>query len=111
EEAEEAEQEEADTSIPAPKQRGRSKKPQSATDEAEPLTTDLSIETPQPAKKKRGRPSKKDKAAEATPQKDTPTRATRSSAPKTRSEAFQALASESPAASKPKAKGKGKGKK
>jgi exosome complex protein LRP1 len=106
EEAEEAEQEEADTSIPAPKQRGRSKKPQSATDEAEPLTTDLSIETPQPAKKKRGRPSKKDKAAEATP-----TRATRSSAPKTRSEAFQALASESPAASKPKAKGKGKGKK
>lgn len=110
-EEEEAEQEEADTSIPAPKQRGGSKKPQSATDEAEPLTTDLSIETPQPAKKKRGRPSKKDKAAEATPQKDTPTRATRSSAPKTRSEAFQALASESPAASKPKAKGKGKGKK
>ncbi|KAF3032458.1 hypothetical protein E8E12_002121 [Didymella heteroderae] len=73
---------------------------------------DLDAETPQPAKKKRGRPSKKDKVApEATPHKDTPTRATRSSAPKTTNEAFQALASASPAASKSKAKGKGRGKK
>ena len=75
-----------------------------------------SVDTATPAKKKRGRPSKKDKAAAeaATPQKtDTPTRATRSSAPKTRSEAFQALASGLPASEPPsasKAKGKGKGK-
>lgn len=73
---------------------------------------DLDVETPQPAKKKRGRPSKKDKAAtEATPSKDTPTRATRSSAPKTRSEAFQELASGSPAGAIKRGKGKGKGKK
>lgn len=64
-----------------------------------------------PAKKKRGRPSKKDKAGAetATPQKDTPSRATRSTAPKSRSEAFQALAAGSPA-TKTKGKGKGKGK-
>ena len=71
----------------------------------------VDLDAPAPAKKKRGRPSKKDKAAAgATPQKDTPTRATRSTAPKTRSEAFQALASGSPAAVKGKGKGKGRGK-
>lgn len=71
----------------------------------------MDLDAPAPAKKKRGRPSKKDKAAAgATPQKDTPTRATRSTAPKTRSEAFQALASGSPAAVKGKGKGKGRGK-
>jgi exosome complex protein LRP1 len=77
----------------------------------------MDLDAPAPAKKKRGRPSKKDKAAAATaaaagatPQKDTPTRATRSSAPKTRSEAFQALAEGSPAAAKGKGKEKGKGK-
>ncbi|KAF3034354.1 hypothetical protein E8E11_003111 [Didymella keratinophila] len=113
EEAEEEEEDEAaDTPAPAPKKRARkTKKTQAETEEAE------DAETPQPAKKKRGRPSKKDKAAaEATPQKDTSTvghgtRATRSSAPKTRSEAFQALSSASPAASKTKGKGNGKGKK
>ena len=118
-------EEEADTPAPA-KKRGRKGKKAEAEDEVEEAqeepeaeaeaedaeTMDLDVETPQPAKKKRGRPSKKDKAAaEATPQKDTPTRATRSSAPKTRSEAFQELASGSPAASKSKGKGKGKGKK
>lgn len=80
----------------------------------------MDIDSPTPAKKKRGRPSKKDKTATAsaeivTPQKtestSTPVRATRSSAPKTRSEAFQALASGSPAsATKTKGKGKGRGK-
>ena len=90
----------------------------SASDEGlVPASADTtSVDTATPAKKKRGRPSKKDKAAAeaATPQKtDTPTRATRSSAPKTRSEAFQALASGSPASEPPsasKAKGKGKSK-
>lgn len=65
-------------------------------------------------RKKRGRPSKKDRAATtaaAAEANDTPTRATRSSAaPKTRSEAFDALASGSPAKAQGKAKGKAKGK-
>jgi exosome complex protein LRP1 len=71
----------------------------------------MDLDAPAPAKK-RGRPAKKEKAAaaEATPLKDTPTRATRSSAPKTRSEAFQSLAAGSPAAAKGKGKGKGRGK-
>ncbi|KAJ4340245.1 hypothetical protein N0V95_007539 [Ascochyta clinopodiicola] len=67
-----------------------------------PTTT---TDSPTPAKKKRGRPSKKDRASASTstPQKSeevptsTPARATRSSAPKTRSEAFAALAADSPA--------------
>lgn len=74
--------------------------------------------TPTPAKKKRGRPSKKDKAtataaddAEAsTPQKPdiaTPTRATRSSAPKTRGEAPEASKGTGGSG---KGKGRGKGK-
>lgn len=66
--------------------------------------------TPQP-KKKRGRPSKKDRAVAeaATAQNDTPTRATRSSAPKTRTEAFQELAG-SPASTSKTKKSKGRGK-
>lgn len=85
-----------------------------AGEDAEAMDVDLDASTPQPAKRKRGRPSKKDKAAaeaEATPQKDIPTRATRSSAPKTRSEAFEALASGGPASGTKKGKSKGKGKK
>lgn len=123
---EEKEEEAVDTPAAAPKKRGRKgKKTEVEVEEAQEQpeaegTADaaeeaeaMELDTPAPAKKKRGRPSKKDKAAaEATPQKDTPTRATRSSAPKTRSEAFQALASGSPAsATKTKAMGKGRGKK
>jgi exosome complex protein LRP1 len=123
-----------DTPATAPKKRGRKAKQTSdvaeeqedtgasqldATADAGAAEEDeaMDVDSPAPAKKKRGRPSKKDKAAAtaetATPQKtETPTRATRSSAPKTRSEAFQALAAASPAsASKPKSKGKGKSKK
>ncbi|KAJ4983436.1 Sas10/Utp3/C1D family protein [Stagonosporopsis vannaccii] len=72
------------------------------------MDMDINSPAPAPAQKKRGRPSKKAKlAADATtPQHDTPPRATRSSAPKTRSEAFHALASGSPAAGAAKGKGK-----
>ncbi|KAH6619903.1 hypothetical protein C7974DRAFT_398437 [Boeremia exigua] len=67
-------------------------------------------EVASPAPSKRGRPSKKDRLAAATAQNDTPPRATRSTAPKTRSEAFQALAGSPAGGSKPKGKGKAKGK-
>jgi exosome complex protein LRP1 len=117
-----------DTPAPAPKKRGRKSKKTDlegddtqedpSPDAHEDAGADdvdaeaMDLDTLAPAKKKRGRPSKKDKAAAgATPQKDTPTRSTRSSAPKTRTEAFQALASGSPTASSSKAKGKGRGKK
>ena len=117
-----------DTPATAPKKRGRKGKQTSEVaeeqEEAAASQPDvgaaeedeaMDVDSPAPAKKKRGRPSKKDKTAAetATPQKtETPTRATRSSAPKTRSEAFQALAAGSPvSASKPKSKGKGKSKK
>ncbi len=97
------------------------------TSASQPEPTDsaeaMDVDSPAPAKKKRGRISNKDKALIqetlfqeiATSQNigdtSTPTRATRSSAPKTRKEAFNALAAGAPAsASKTKGKGKGKGK-
>ncbi|KAF2626065.1 hypothetical protein BU25DRAFT_441152 [Macroventuria anomochaeta] len=85
-----------DTPATAPKKRSRKTKQTAEAEEEQEDAAEggeaMDVDSPAPARKKRGRPSKKDKAAasvEAAPPQETgtPTRATRSSAPKTRSEA------------------------